>query len=448
MNQFSLSFQAETLTVKQVTARLRRTLREQYGNLIVRGEISGLKSAASGHLYFNLKEEDTVLPSVLYRQSARLLKFPVRDGLLVEARGAIDVYEPRGAYQFLIEHMEPVGAGALQQAFEDLKRKLAAEGLFEQARKKALPRYARRIGIVTSPTGAVIQDMLNVLERRSPGLEIRVYPALVQGTGSTEQVCEGLAYFSETGWADVVIVARGGGSLEDLWTFNEEAVARAIAASSVPVISAVGHETDFTIADFVADLRAPTPSAAAELVAPALASVLERIDTLERSLERSMQYKLAVLRQVALRLGVDRPQALLQRKINQQLQRTDDAEAAMQGALRKKTAETDADLERLANRLRECEPSRRIAQMAKRWEYFSALIQNSMDLRLAATHLRFGVVAAQLAMLSPKATLERGFAIVRDAKGRPVRDAADVKARAKLRIEVAKGTIEATAKGN
>lgn len=444
MSQFSLMFEAEKLTVKQLTGKLKRTLRDNFSNLIVRGEISGLKIAASGHVYCNLKEEDTVLPSVMYRQSARLLKFPLKEGALVEARGSIDVYEPRGAYQFLIEHMEPVGLGALQQAFEALKRKLAEEGLFEAGRKRPLPKFPRRIGIVTSPTGAVIQDMLNVFERRAPGLEIRVYPALVQGSGSVEQLCAGLEFFSQEGWAEVIILARGGGSLEDLWSFNEEAVARAIVASSIPVISAVGHETDFTIADFVADLRAPTPSAAAELAVPATESILERLEALERSMERSLQIKLSRLREITLRLGVDRPYSILQRQLNTLLQQVDDAEAEMQAVLGQRLRAVRLSLEQTERKLLEGDPTARAAQLSKRWEAAHYLLENTMNLTLARFRLQYQVVEARLKILSPLATLERGYAIVRDAKGKTVRDPKQVKARSKLRIDVALGRIDAT----
>src|SRR5262249_24065689 len=205
------------------------------------------KQAPSGHYYFTLKDEEAQLKCVCFRSSARYLRFKPQDGIAVLARGRMDVYAGRGEYQLIVEALEPQGHGALQFAFEQLKKKLAMEGLFEASRKRALPKYPARIGIVTSPAGAVVQDILNILSRRFPGLHLRIYPALVQGEGSVEQVCRGIEYFSRSEWAQVVIVARGGGSLEDLWTFNEEAVARAIAACSVPVISAVGHETDFTI---------------------------------------------------------------------------------------------------------------------------------------------------------------------------------------------------------
>src|SRR5262249_36259077 len=255
----------------------RGVLDQEFRDVRVTGEISGLKLAASGHYYFTLKERESQIKAVAFRSAHRYWKFKPQDGMAVLARGRVDGYEGRGEYQLLVEMLEPQGAGALQLAFEALKKKLAAEGLFDAERKRPLPRFPRRIGIVTSPRGAAIADLVQILTRRFPGLHIRLYPALVQGEGSVEDICRGLEYFSRTKWADLIIVGRGGGSLEDLWTFNEEAVARAIARSSMPVVSAVGHETDVTIADFVADLRAPTPSAAAEMVVPAREEVIERI---------------------------------------------------------------------------------------------------------------------------------------------------------------------------
>src|SRR6185312_6605960 len=266
--QLSFTLQAErrVFSVSELTSEIRGIFSQQFRDVWVLGEISGCKAATSGHFYFSLKDATSQVKAVLFRGSARWLKFRPQDGMMVLARGSLDVYEARGEYQLIVEVLEPRGAGALQLAFEQLKKKLEAEGLFEAGRKRPLPKLPQRIGIVTSPAGAVVRDILHVLERRFAGLHIRLFPAQVQGEGAREQICAGLKYFGEGRWADVVIVARGGGSLEDLWTFNEEAVAKAIAASAVPVISAIGHETDFTIADFVADVRAPTPSAAAEIV--------------------------------------------------------------------------------------------------------------------------------------------------------------------------------------
>ncbi len=326
MEQMALSWESarREYTVSDLTAEIRALLNDAYADVWVSGEISGAKKAASGHWYFTLKDESAQIRSVCFRNAARLLKFAPEDGLAVRARGRIDVYEPRGEYQLVVETLEPLGRGALQLAFEQLKKKLAAEGLFDAGRKKPLPALPRRIGIVTSPTGAAIRDMIHVLTRRMPGVHIRLYPAQVQGEGSVQAVCEGIEYFGPSEWAEVVIVGRGGGSLEDLWTFNEEAVARAIAACPLPIVSAVGHETDFSIADFVADLRAPTPSAAAELVVPTQAALIERVLVLEA---RQAQRTRLLLANCARRLGqrgVERAAAALQRRISRGLQRIDE----------------------------------------------------------------------------------------------------------------------------
>src|SRR5688572_20877459 len=281
-------------TVSELNARIRALLDQEFGDVWVSGEISGVRLAPSGHYYFTLKDGESQVKCACFRMSARYLKFKPADGVAVVARGRLDVYDARGEYQLLVEHLEPRGYGALQLAFEQLKKKLGAEGLFDMGRKRPLPRFPQRIGIVTSPAGAVIQDLLNILSRRFPGLHIRLYPAQVQGEGASDQLCRGLRWFSQSGWAEVVILARGGGSLEDLWTFNEESVARAIAESSVPVISAVGHETDFTIADFVSDLRASTPSAAAELVICTREQLLDSIAGCRRALDQQLRYRLSI----------------------------------------------------------------------------------------------------------------------------------------------------------
>ena len=338
MEQFALEFdltpERRIYSVSELNAAIRAMLDAEFRDIWVSGEISGLKLASSGHYYFTLKERDAQLKCVAFRSAHRYWKFRPADGLAVLARGRIDVYEVRGEYQLQVELLEPQGLGALQLAFEQLKKKLAAEGLFAAERKRRLPRFPRRIGIVTSPRGAAIADMIHILSRRFPGLAIRLYPALVQGAGSVEEVCRGIEYFSRSGWAEVVIVGRGGGSLEDLWTFNEEAVARAIAACSVPVVSAVGHETDVTIADFVADLRAPTPSAAAELVVPTRVSVVDRIAAAESKALQAVRYRLAMLDRRLRQQGVDRALGVLHRRIGRGLQRVDEQEYRLRERLR------------------------------------------------------------------------------------------------------------------
>ncbi len=300
----------KTFTVAELNARIRGLLGDEFDDVWVAGEISGSKTASSGHCYFTLKDHEAQLRCVCFRQSLRYLKCKPQDGMAVLARGHIDVYESRGEYQLLVEAIEPQGHGALQFAFEQLKKKLAAEGLFDPARKRPMPKLPQRIGIVTSPAGAVVRDITEILSRRFPGLHLRIYPAQVQGEGSVEAVCRAIEYFSNSGWPQVVIVARGGGSLEDLWTFNEEPVARAIAASSVPVISAVGHETDFTIADFVADLRAATPSAAAELVICPREQIIEQLTANDHKLLQATRYRLAMATRALHEQGVERATAI------------------------------------------------------------------------------------------------------------------------------------------
>ncbi len=264
--QFNLIPERKVWTVSELNARIRELLSAAFANVWIEGEISNFREAQSGHLYFTLKDESAQIRCVCFRNSAIRLKFRPEDGLHARLRGSISVYDARGEYQVYVEHIEPVGLGALQLAFEQLKKKLDAEGLFHADRKKPLPMLPGRIGVITSPRAAALRDILRILRRRFPNARVLIYPVRVQGDGAAEDIVRALTFFSARAAADVLILARGGGSLEDLWPFNEEKVARAIAASLIPIVSAVGHETDFTIADFVADVRASTPSAAAEIV--------------------------------------------------------------------------------------------------------------------------------------------------------------------------------------
>lgn len=284
-----LSQQRTILSVTDLTRKIKQSLESGFPSLAVQGELSNVKLHSSGHLYFTLKDEGAQIAGVMWRSRVAVLAFRPEDGLKVVVTGRITVYEPRGSYQLDASVIRPVGRGDLQAAFEELKRKLAGEGLFDEARKKGLPEFPRRIGIVTSPTGAALQDMLKVLRRRFPGLDVILLPVRVQGPGAAEEIARALDDINAYGEVDLVIVGRGGGSLEDLWAFNEEVVARAIARSRIPVISAVGHEIDFTIADFVADLRAPTPSAAAELAVRDRHTLLETLRTNWYTIQTSMQ---------------------------------------------------------------------------------------------------------------------------------------------------------------
>ncbi len=421
--QISFEFEAarQIYTVAGLNAAVRSLLESQFQDIWVSGEISGVKLAASGHYYFTMKDEQSQLRCVLFRTAARYLRFKPQDGIAVLARGRIDVYEPRGEYQLLVEALEPQGYGALQLAFEQLKKKLAGEGLFDASRKRPLPRLPRRIGIVTSPSGAVIRDMLQILERRFPGLHIRIYPAQVQGAGSIDEVVAGLDWFSQSGWPDVVIVGRGGGSLEDLWTFNEEAVARAIARSAVPVVSAVGHETDVTIADFVADLRAPTPSAAAELVICTRRQLLEQIDASSGRLEKEMRYRLTYAARQLHEMGIERATSVVHRALGRRLQRVDEIDF----------------------RLRSLDPRLRLGAARRRQELAESALRDRIRLKMVRAHATLDSLAAQLTHLSPLGILERGYAIVQDQQGRIVRDAGAASVKSLLDVRLAKGRLRA-----
>jgi exodeoxyribonuclease VII large subunit len=445
MEQIAFRFEPSrrVFTVAELNAAIHGLLEREFADVWVTGEISGTRLAASGHYYFTLKEQDAQLRCVCFRQTARYLKFKPQDGVAVIARGRVDVYEVRGEYQLLVETLEPQGRGALQLAFEQLKKKLAAEGLFDAARKRPIPAFPRRIGIVTSPAGAAIRDLLNILERRFPGLHIRLFPALVQGEGSVEEVCRGIEYFAEAGWADVVIVGRGGGSLEDLWTFNEEAVARAIAACPVPVISAVGHETDVTIADFVADLRAPTPSAAAELVVGTRQHVVERIEAAEAKLRQVLRYRLADAERKLHQRGIERATALLSRRIGRSLQRVDELDYELRRRARSLVVLARAHWGELDARLKALDLRLRFAQARRRLEMANRAAAETMRARLARARRRSEPLAAELQQLSPLRVLDRGYAIVQDEQGRILKDAAGAPPPSAIGVRLARGRLKA-----
>lgn len=442
MSQISLDFQPSRrlYSVSALTREIREILTTSYDGIWVSGEISGLKLASSGHAYFNLKDRDSQIRCAIWKGSMRFLRFKPQEGLAVLARGRLDVYEQRGEYQLIVEALEPQGQGALQLAFEQLKARLEAEGLFAAERKRPLPRFPRHVAIVTSPTGAVIQDMIHVLTRRFPGLHIRLYPALVQGPGSAEAIVEGIQYFAQTGWGDMIIVGRGGGSLEDLWAFNEELVARAIVASLIPVVSAVGHETDFTIADFVADLRAPTPSAAAEIAVPDAGALLESLTVHSARLERAARFRI-------LRLS----------------QRSDDSQFRLREHTRTRLERVRRLVESYASLIHRADPRLRLAQIRQRradahlrltpalqrflFQRQSRLAAAAQSLapaaaqRIAAARAQHARLHASLMQLSPLAVLERGYSIVQAADGSILRDAASTAPQADLSVRLHKGSL-------
>jgi len=443
----SLPFEApappDVYSVTALTGEIHRLLSRNFDGIKVAGEISGWKVWTSGHAYFTLKDQQAQIRCVLFRNTLRYLRFTPRDGMAVIARGSVEVRAERGEYQLLISGMEQQGLGRLYELFEQLKEKLRAEGLFDESIKRPLPAYPRRIGIVTSPQGAVIRDMLTVLRRRWPGLHIRLYPTPVQGVGSVEGLVAGLRWFSDSGWPDVVIVGRGGGSLEDLWSFNDEQVARAIASCSVPVISAVGHETDFTIADFAADLRAPTPSAAAEMVVPERSEILLRVERAGQRGARAVQFRLSELARRLEQRGIERSRHLLVSRIHRAEQRTDELDYALHTLSRRAFDRNALRLQQLETRLRARDLRVRLAQAGERLRTASRVLPELMRRRLDAAHRTHAPLASQLAAMSPLSVLERGYSIVQTVDGRIVKRAADAPAGTQIRVRMHEGRLEA-----
>jgi exodeoxyribonuclease VII large subunit len=434
-------------TVSEITAGVKACLEAEFSEVCVDGEISNLAAAASGHLYFGLKDKGAHIRCVCFRSKARFLKFRAEDGLQVIASGSLSVYEPRGEYQLIVEFMEPKGFGSLQLAFEQLKARLQAEGLFDAQRKKPLPLLPRCIGVVTSPTGAAIQDILRILRRRHENLRILIYPARVQGQGAAAEIAAGIRALNRLSEIDVMIVGRGGGSLEDLWAFNEEIVARAILESRIPVISAVGHEVDFTIADFVADLRAPTPSAAAELVVAQKNAMLEQVAVLENRLQQSFQFRLSRLHNQVLAVSADRVFATVDGRLGYYRQRLDELSFRLENRLRSRLGELKGRERLMAVDLGRFD-LRQMMQL-KRETVGSEFSRLQAGARLFLQSARGQVQALDnsLHALSPLAVLDRGYAICRDDRGNIVKDAAALSVGDPFSVRLAKGTIAARTEG-
>ncbi len=384
MNSPSVVMSDKIYTVSEITKLIKLELENAFPALWVEGEVSNFRKAASGHLYFTLKDEQCQLPAVMWRSDARQLKFEIKDGLKVVCRGRIGVYEVRGQYQLVAELVEPKGKGALQLAFEQLKEKLKAEGLFDPQRKKKLPLLPKKLGLVTSPRGAAIVDILRTLERRFARLHVLIYPAKVQGEGAADEIVEGIDYLGSQPDVDVIIVGRGGGSIEDLWAFNEEKVARAIFRSPIPIISAVGHEVDFTIADFVADVRASTPSAAAEIVIQKEEELAEQIGNLEKNLIQTSRYFLQGLKQQVLSLSQHRIFQNFRITLLNLEQRVDELEERARDVFRRKKmslAENRAAVllfeEKMANTIKNL-----IRGLLSQWEKFSVELHNLSPLNI------------------------------------------------------------------
>jgi exodeoxyribonuclease VII large subunit len=435
----------KALSVSELTERIQGVLETEFLDVWVEGEISNLKLATSGHWYFSLKDEQAQLAAVVWRNDTRLVRFRPKDGMKVLARGQLRVYPPRGAYQLSVQVLEPLGKGSLQQAYEELKQKLEQEGLFDPARKRPLPMLPRRIGVVTSPTGAVLRDILRVLRSRYADLEVLVYPALVQGEGAAAEIAQGIRALNRLGGLDVILLARGGGSLEDLWAFNEEAVARAIAASGIPTISAVGHETDFTIADFVADLRAATPSAAAERVVQAKEELQARVRALDERRDGALRLRLARVRARVEAAAAHRVFAAERGRLRILAQRTDELARRAETGLLRGVERARAHERRLRERLEAFRLDRQLAARRERLERQRDRLAVLFRAETERRRSRLGRLATSLDGLSPLSVLGRGYALVfQEAQERLVRDAAEVEAGEALRIRLHKGALRAT----
>ncbi len=431
MRQLDFTFEAPQQTrriwpVRELVEHVCKQVEQEYGDILVEGEISNCRPAPSGHLYFTLKDADAQLPVVLFRRQALLLRFKPEDGLHVLVRGHLSVYAQRGQLQLVGEAIEPVGAGSLQLAFEQLKERLKAEGLFESARKRPLPAFPRSIGIVTSPNGAVIRDFLNIAGRRHAGLNVVVCPAAVQGEQAPGEIETALAQLNDSGLVDVVVIARGGGSLEDLSAFNSERVARAIIASGLPVVSAIGHETDFTIADFVADLRAPTPSAAAELITEAQHRVAERVETLVNRLDRATRFQVLHARQSLDSIPLDRAERRVTAMLYRASQRLDDLGFRMESSVSELIRARGREVADLAADVLHHEPRQMLARARERLAVGITRLERSLERTLRRWTARVEALDAHLRSLSPLAVLERGYALVLDADGAVIRSVAQI----------------------
>ena len=440
------------LSVGEVTRAIKESLTEGFSAIWVKGEVSSLKKAGSGHLYFSLKEgSDALLKAVIWRSGAARLTFDLRDGTEVEAFGDLDVYAPRGEYQLIVRQMRPAGLGALLLQLEELKRRLAAEGLFDPARKRPLPQFPRTIGVVTSPVGAAIRDIVKVLRARWPGIRIVLAPVRVQGQGSAAEIAAAIERFNRWGQADLLIVGRGGGSLEDLWAFNEEPVVRAIAGSRTPVISAVGHEVDTTLADLAADVRAATPSNAAEIAVRDAKDLQHRVGVLlersRRATRKSVLEQRRHLESLLAKYGFRRVRdlfATFQQTVDLQRERIDDAIRAHLARLR-------SGIDTLARAYGLREFPRRVSEHRAGVTTASKRLTNAVVAQVLSERRREAALADRLRALSPRAVLDRGYSLVRTAEGRLVRGPDTLRAGTRVTIEFARGeaaaVIESIAKG-
>jgi exodeoxyribonuclease VII large subunit len=435
-------------SVTRLNREVRLLLERGLAVIWLEAELSNFSQPASGHWYFTLKDQEAQIRGAMFRQRNSNVGFTPRSGQLVLVRGRVSLYEPRGDYQMILDHMEEAGVGALKREFERLKARLAAEGLFAADLKRSLPAFPRRIGVITSPSGAAVRDVLHILKRRYPPAQVLIYPTPVQGAAAVPALIEALTLASARADCDVLILARGGGSLEDLWAFNDEAVARAIRACTVPVVSGIGHEIDFTIADFVADVRAPTPSGAAELVVPdrqALLNTLRRIgQRLAQSGRRELRTALQRLAHLQHRLQRTDPGVRLQ----QSAQRLDELEQRLRKALRAQVQHQNIRLSHALTSLMRATPAQRVAALAARNAELRIRLRHALQRRVEASDHRLHLAQHKLHTVSPLATLARGFAVVTRIDGSVITDALKVSVGDEIRARVARGTLRARVTGH
>jgi exodeoxyribonuclease VII large subunit len=443
---FNLQPERRIYTVSDLTARIRDLFAKNFTDISVQGEISNCREAQSGHFYFTLKDERAQVRCVLFKNQQRGMKFRPQDGVQVTVRGSISVYESRGEYQIYVESLDPVGRGALQLAFEQLKKRLEAEGLFDAARKKPLPLLPSRIGLITSPSGAAVRDVVRILTRRFPNVHLTLYPVRVQGDGAAEEIVEALQCFHKKLTVDVILLVRGGGSLEDLWAFNEEGVARAVAHSSIPVICGVGHETDFTIADFVADIRASTPSAAAELVVQTRREFDKHVADLKDELESLIRYRIVEFSRrvhgLGARRGFRRPLDLLR----QHRQRADELTSRLGLGLRRRLQLSRRRFTAAHLRIARFDFHAKIGRLRLGLQSRSTELGVRIERALRVKWERWERLSVQLQERGPMKALDRGYAIATDAAGNVIRDAEQVAIGDNVEIRLHRGRLSTEVK--
>jgi exodeoxyribonuclease VII large subunit len=439
------------LTVSELNGQVRQSLEKRFGSVWVEGEISNFKAHQSGHWYFTIKDEFSQIRATCFRSRNGYIKFRPLNGLQVRARGTLTVYEPRGEYELCIESLDPVGAGAVRIAFEQLRDRLSDEGLFAQELKRPIPFFPRRVAVITSPTGAAIKDVLSILSRRTRTVNVLVVPTRVQGEGAGREIASAIQFLNRYNSAesevsrdlsiDVCILARGGGSAEDLWAFNEEVVARAIRASKIPVISAIGHETDFTISDFASDLRTPTPSAAAEMVAASEFELISRVSDLTRELVKSMRFILMSERSRVQNLVMSTGFDDVRYRLHTHKAVAEQARIRLYRSVEQLVRRRRERIERADRKLDPLRFSRQLSRAQDRFQAASGRLENLIKVRLDSASSRFAITVAELHAMSPLAVLSRGYAIAQSADGRLIRESESVAIGDKVRVQLSAGAL-------